>query len=333
MPEVQELRSLARELHSAMTESMSENIFIPTGGVFLRTPVKAGDVSDEVAWQAYAQWHEGVHMMQLVTSPYVCLFAFRLATLALEVIREGREQDNESVPLEELREEYASANSGLSEISAAGYSPFEILETHAVSQGLLWAMPDNADSLCWLANHFYTVYEKSPNSEIYVRLLNLMAETMGGEAAIRLLPRMCSLALQTNEPPAEIARLAARIMSERAVTRVCNYTPRQFCEWADVDVALVCKSLRERNTPLRNHPWLKFFSNYFDAFESISSIDGRLNLLMGVQGGSSFMIFAPMFTVFENGDMLSSRRGAGTDEKTEWLKMTSRLVAGLQRLN
>jgi hypothetical protein len=332
MPEDQELRSLARQLHSAMTESMSENIFIPTGGVFLGTKVKPGEVNDEVAWQAYAQWHEGVHMMQLVTSPYVWLFAFRLRTLALEAIREGREQDKASVPLEELKEEYSSANSELSEISAAGYSPFELLETHAVSQGLLWAMPDNADSLCWLANHFYTVYKKSPNSEIYLRLLNLTAKTMGGEAAIRLLPRMCFLALQTNDPAARIATLAERITSERAVTRVCDYTPRQFCEWADVDVALLCKSLRERNTPLRDHPWLNFFSDYFDEFESISSIDDRLNLLMGVQGGTTFTMFAPVFTVFENGDMLS-RRGTGTYEKKEWLKMTSRLVAGLERLN
>jgi hypothetical protein len=193
-------------------------------------------------------------------------------------------------------------------------------------------MPDNADSLWQLANHLYKVYKDSP---AYVRVLNLTAETLGGEAAIRLLPRLCFLALQTDAPTEMVAHLSKKIASERAAARLCDCTPRQFCDWAAFNVTLVSKSLRERDTPLKDHPWMRLFGHYFDAFERISSVDDRLTLLMGLRGGETFQMFRPTFTVFEDGDVLLSRTTTDTHEEEErelWITITSDLVEGLRIL-
>jgi hypothetical protein len=196
---------------------------------------------------------------------------------------------------------------------------------------LLWAMPDNAASLCWAANHLYTVYKDAPQ---YVRVLNIMAHTMGDEAAIRLLPRLCFIALQTNAPTSIIVHLSERIAREHAASRLCEYTPRQFCEWVGVNSFMVSESLRERDTPLKHHRWMRLFDHYFDDFERLS-IDDRLDLLMGVRGADIFELFKPTFTVYADGEVRLSRSMPRTleDEARElWIAITSNLIAGVSIL-
>jgi hypothetical protein len=231
-----------------------------------------------------------------------------------------------------LREQYVSVNSELSKSTNDGYSPQEIIETHAVAQGLLWAMPDNADSLHWVANHIYTVHKNSPN---YIRVLNQVSDAVGTKAVIKLLPRICFLALQTDSPTAIVAYLSKRIASEGAATYLCDCPPRQFCEWVGIDAGRVSKSLRDRTgeTPLKDHPWIEMFNQYFDDFESISSIDDRLNLLMGMHGVDTFKMFRPMVTIFEDGDMVPPLTKADTHELAEqWVGLTCDLFEGLRIL-
>lgn len=327
-----ELKRRASELHRDMT-AMGDATFFPTGGVFLTNSrdyignliSKGSDRSYEEAWRIYAEWHEAVHIVQIVTSPYVCLHAFRLGSLAHEAFRLGEHGDRA-----ELCEMYKSANSEFSKTTASGFSPWEIIETHAVTQGLLWEMPLNKNDLKWVANHFYG------DSSKYVRVLNLMSEKVGDEAAIRLLPRLCFLALQAREPTEWFAHLISRIASESSVTRVCDYTHRQLCEWANIDVSLVTKSLRERDTPLRDHPFMGLFSLYFDAYECITSIDDRLSLLMGDHGAHTFRKFRPMFTVYAEGEVKLAMKTATEHEEEElveqWINITCELVDGLRAL-
>lgn len=268
-------------------------------------------------------------MAQLVTSPYVCQHAFILAALAREANRNNKDQNRKSAPWAKLREDYHSIISELSKPTAAGFSPWDILESHAVAQGLLWAMPDNADSLLWLANHLYAEFKNLPS---YLRFIKFVAAKIGEESTIQLLPRICFLSLQTNEPTRVATHLTNRIAEDGAATYLVNSTPREFCEWAQVDAARVSKSLRERNTPLKDHPWLNLFDQYFDCFETVLDTDERLNLLMGLHGGYSFRMFKPMFTVFEEGDVQTSL-GTDVSEQEEWkdlwVTVTKELVDGL----
>jgi hypothetical protein len=242
-----------------------------------------------------------------------------------------KESPSQGTSLAQLREQYRSVRDG--------YNSLEILETHAVTQGLLWTT-DNADSLWWVANHANHFYEGLPP---YVRLLNLTADRLGKDAAFRLLPRLCFLALQTDAPTAIMSHLIDKICLEPSVASVCAYTSREFCEWAGVDVLLVSKSLRERagtlsdseGRPLglKDHPYLRLFDGYFDDFESISSVDDRLDLMMGVRGGTTYQMFAPMFTVFKDGRILSPPKRPYCQEELElWIQITLDTCEGLSVL-
>jgi hypothetical protein len=337
-----ELKHRALELYASVT-GMEDTFFFPTGGVFLTigherlrqltNGTNKASITDEDLWGVYAQWHEATHMAQLVTCPYACQLGFRLATLARAAFENRSGQYGDGVSLEELREEYVKVSLEISQPATDGYSAWEILETHAVTQGLLWAMPDNVDSLLEVANHLYMDYKRSPD---YVRVVNSLARTFDDRVAIKLSPRLCFLALQTNDPTMTLAHLVGRISSERAATHLSDCTPRQFCEWAHVSVSFASKSLRERDTPMRDVGWMRLFDQYFNDFERQSDVDGRLNILMGLHGANTYQMFCPTFTVFSDGDVRLSRGATDTEKEEEiaqWIATTRELVEGLRILN
>jgi len=329
-----DLRARARALHSRITSPGCEVSFLPTGGVFLTARVEpASQLDDEAVWRAYAQWHEAVHIAQLLTCPYLCLIAYRTATIALAAFDNSADGYGAGTRLSELKQDLEQVRSELEMRHDSGAYPLQIVETHALTKGLLWAMPGDAANLTSAANYLYKGYKQLGDLDIYLRVLNEMVEHVGDEAAIKLLPRLCFLALQTNEPVDLFAQLCKRVKSEREVDKVCAFSPREFCRWIGVkDIVLLSRSLRERPSPLGNHPWLRIFEPYFEAFESISDVDDRLNLLMGLRGGDTYAIFGPKVTVYENGEMISSVSDINHRFEEEWLQVTSDLVEGLKIL-
>lgn len=326
----------AIELYRAMTSMEEDNIFIPTGGVFLtlrrdrQQEVLTGQRSleNDDAWKIYAQWHEAVHMLQIVTTPYVHRYAYLLATqarLALEYSRAGRSEELSKIRADFQRLELKQ------KVKAEGYNPWEVIETHAVAQGLLWAMPYNADTLVWLANFFYTSYKPDPK---YVRVINVLAEKIGEKHTIQLLPRMCWVALQTPEPALSLGRMIESVAQEQAAQMLCHCAPRQFCERFGVDPLKVSASLRERDGHLAQSGYISIFNNYFDDFEALS-VDDRLDLLMGVSGGGTcYQMFTPTYSVYHDGAMELFRQfPPPLDQEVcdKWLTITSDLLDGLNK--
>lgn len=325
-----DLRRQALDLHRSIS-SMTDLFFPPTGGAFLKlqlgrlrelTAGRVASLNDSDGWGVYAQWHEAVHMAQLVTSPYMCLHAFRLATLAHHAFR-----GTVDAPLTQLREDYRAVQAEL-ENEVHGYTPWEIIETHAVTQGLLWTVGGDAEGLFELAS---SLYQDDPR---YIRVLRQLVKAAGPADAIRLLPPLCFIALQCAEPTVVFGPLVERILTERLGSSQSELTPRRLCEWAGVDPARVCKSLRERDTPLRDHWWLQLFSPYFDEFERLP-LDERLNVLMGLHGSDAYRLFRPMFTVYSDGEIgLSRAMSPGLEEEAKrlWIARTSQLLKGLRLL-
>lgn len=325
-----DLRRQALDLHRSIS-SMTDLFFPPTGGVFLKlqlgrlrelTAGKVNTLGDSDAWGVYAQWHEAVHMVQLATSPYMCLHALRLATLAHHAVR-----GTVDAPLAQLREDYRAAQVEL-ENKIDGYTPWEIIETHAVTQGLLWTVGGNAEGLFELASR---LYRDDPR---YIRVLRQVVKEAGSADAIRLLPPLCFIALQFAEPTAAFGPLVERIFAKRLGSTPSEWTPRRLCEWAGIDPARVCKSLRERDTPLRDHWWLQVFGLYFDEFERLT-LDERLNVLMGLHGSGTYSLFRPTFTVYSDGEIELSRTmppSLEEEAKRLWIARTGELLKGLRLL-
>lgn len=342
-----ELRRRILALHGAVTAA-GDSIFFPTGGVFLTTTaermhqIKEGKAADsatsevgpEDIWSVYAEWHETVHMFQLVTCPYVRFIAFQLATLARHAYRQQSQEDGNSPPLSELVDQYRSAVSMFDNAPSPGdFTAWEIIETHAVAQGVLWLTGSAESGLRQLADYLYNSVRESPQ---YLRLIHAMGDQVGDQAAIQLLPRLCFLALQTLEPSKVLAGLCGRLADESSAARLAISSTPEFCEWVGIDPARISRSLRERDGKLEGHPWMRTFSQYFDRFEALRDIDARLELLFGPRGDEAYRMFRPPFTVYADGSLaLSDHASSPLAEKEQelWVTITTETVEGLALLS
>lgn len=339
-----ERKALAAELHQAMT-THGELLFTPTGGAFLRislerlnhlkTPLKPPeterDITDADLWGVYAQWHESVHLAQLVTCTYLFTHGIRIASLAMNVASTWSQEPHDDPKFIEMLNEYESERLALS-AGVPGYTPLNIMETHAVCLGLRWLTGSTADgdSLLGLANR---LYKHEPQ---YMNLLNSVARSVGANEAFAVLPGLCYLALQPSNPTTRMLELLARLADESSTADICALSPREFCEWAGVDPGFVSRSLRERIrsetelSRLADHPWLDQFAHQFDAFESVTDLDSRLELLFGTSGGRTYSVFHPNYFVFPGGVIAVS--GGTAQEEDFWLRRTLKFVDGLRIL-
>lgn len=330
----------------------SGSFFLLTGGAFLTmSPGRTQEIisssrqlTDDDVFDTYAKWHEGVHMTQLVSSPFVFPVAHEMAALAQRAhrIRVGIDDDPDII--HDLAARYKKVCTALDDARHYRYSLRDVIETHAVTQGFRWAVPySDGESVRYIANSFYE--ERSPR---YVRVLNDICDTFGANIGAILLPRLCFLALQTAQPVKYLINLLEVLEMEASPNDIAAYTPQELCEWARAPVPLVPQSLRERATSMRkpderrlqllDGPWAAIFSPYFDEFEAISDSGCRLDLLMGLHGGHAFPQFSPLFIVYPDGDVRV--RGCDPTDQSEialearhgYVDITLNMLSGLEFL-
>ena len=282
-------------------------------------------------------------MAQLVTSPFVFPIAFDIAGAAQRAYRISIGVDDNTHILHDLANIYHSACRVLQDTDGK-YSQLDVIETQAVTQGVRWMTPDaNGRELRWIANFLYE--ERSQN---YVRLLNDVCNSFSDEIGTILLPKICYLSLQANNPVGKLNMLLNMLATEASRHDIVSYTPAQLCEWAGAPVSPVSRSLRERTPFLRNaageflrltdHPWTGLFTQYFDEFEAISDSGKRLDLLMGLQGGHTFSQFSPLFTVYPDGEVHirgtdhSDQSAIANEARHGYVKSTLNMLLGLEFL-
>src|SRR5438105_6753093 len=140
------------------------SVYLPTNGVFLTTTwarfhdLKQGvlkTITNSEVMAAYAEWHESAHIVQLLTSPYVFQEQLRLVNLLLDSSNLSKLDATYDEQLRELRAGYAAFRSELT-TPKYGVSPSDLIETHALCQGLRWTTPDNSCEEHWvLAQRLY----------------------------------------------------------------------------------------------------------------------------------------------------------------------------------
>ena len=340
-----ELASRVAALSAAM--NVGENsIFLPMGTVFLTITAErmgrlkqgkladptTGFVSPEDVWSAYSEWHEMVHMSQLMTCPYVMIYAIRLASIAMQASGEDSEV-GDGERLRGLVDEFRFTQAMFDARSADGFSAWEIIETQAVVQAVLWVTRCDPKDARTAANGLYREVRHAPQ---YLPIIEATCDRFGDTAAMTLLPRLCYLALQTDEPSQEFTELCTQVGDEAFATRLAASSPREFCEWASRDATRESRSLREHFPSLADHPWMRFFGPYFDDFERVAGVDERLTLLLGARGGDAFRMFHPMLTIYSDGQVKLWRTwGTEIDDRIveSWIDRTSEVLHGLALLD
>lgn len=345
VPQDDDLKARAMALHAAVAAQGSATYF-PTGGVFLMAPgdrsrkmidqARQGTASGEIAledlWHVYDKWHEMVHTSQLVTCPYVRDAAWRLLVLARLAVRRDANPESSRVSWGELCDLYGPTIAKFAPTTGDQVSAWDIFETHAVVQGLTWLTGADRTNLRWAADHLYGSIKHLPR---YVWLLGVVAEGIGNDAAIALLPSLCFLSLQTPDPPRYFTAYYSRLRAEKLAAALSSSSPREICEWAGADPYRVSRSLRERKPELDNHPCMHFFRHYFDRFEALSEVEDRLDLLLRPKGEAAQEAFGPTLTVYADGEVrLSIRSDHATDDelKSALISETANALAGLELL-
>lgn len=348
MPQDGDLKARAVALHEVIA-ARGSSIFFPTGGVFLAISweqmqqIKSGarrdtatGVATEDLWHVYAEWHEAVHMSQLVTCPYVNSAAWYLLGLTRVAALKETKPTPDGPSWRELGDDYKQTTRKLEAPTRGEFTAGHIFETHAVVQGLTWLTGSDRKDLRWLADHMYGENSEIAPSPQYVRLVDEVAGRLGDEAAIALLPRLCFLALQTPAPHTWFMGLYSSLTAEGSSAALAASSPREFCEWAGVDPFLVSRSLREREPNLDNHPCMPLFRDYFDRFEAVPDVEARLDLLLSPHGLAARETFWPTFTVFADGHVTLARNTGFDDvdeeEKLFWISATADAIAGLELL-
>jgi hypothetical protein len=323
-----EIAERARRLHVEVRASDNE-LTIPTGLVFLMKerdgPDDAGYLTQSDQWRIYATWHEAVHVMQLATTP--CLFAFgiRCASMAMQAL----DADARAEDLCERRADYCAELDRHRARRAGGWSVSEIAETHAVVQGTMWALGSRDGGE--VASFVKKLYSTAPPCSEYVRLLDHVAGRFG-PAGVEFLPRGCVVALNAEDPSTEINQILAKFEADASVALA---SPLELCGRLGVDPSWLARSLRERSvgSKLAEHPYVRLFHPYFDAFEARDR-GGRLDILL-MGPSDMWKIFMPT-RIYEDGDVRLfrhvEREDVADDLKSVLIDVASDFVAGEGRL-
>ena len=193
-----------------------------------RRDAATGQVAAEDLWHVYAEWHEAVHMAQLVTCPYVRDAAWNLLCLARAANRKEGTGTPDGPTWRQLGDEYEATMGKLQAPAGDEVTAWHVIETYAVVQSLRWLTGSGRMDLRGLADHLYSDIESEPP---YVRLVNDLADKIGDEVAIALLPRLCFLALQTPVPLDYFGGMCLRT-GESSPAGVATSSPEEFCKWA-----------------------------------------------------------------------------------------------------
>lgn len=288
-----------------------------------------GVLDDQQVWQIYTDWHEKIHMMQLVSSPTIANYCFRSANMAQFANLQDENQ------LSNLKLDYR-----LHKYEWDKTRTIEICELQAILLGFFFATRSDRASAKVLIDKFYT----SPDF-VYVRALKNIQEVsqflkINQENTFKLVARICSIALQAKEPYLMFDNLIYKIRGEKEINKIINISPPEFWKWAVGPnyLDMVSMSLRERiantfNIDIKNIDWFKQFSFNYDCFEKIS-IEDRFGLLLGESEPTYFYYFSDCPKVYGDGNINRyHKEGFTLFRKIEHLKTAKLIMDGINKLN
>jgi len=296
----------------------------------IETSKKNNDVlDDQLVWQVYTDWHERLHMLQLVSSPTIANFCFRSSHIAL-LANSQNEKQLSSFKLDYRLLKYEWDNS----------RTIEICELQAILLGFFFTTKDNplSDGQT-LIDKFYS----SPDI-IYVRALknieeveNYLGTTL--ESTFRLVARTCSIALQTKEPYFMFKTLINRLREEKKIDDLINSSPEEFWKWAIGPnySEMVSKSLRERmastfNINILDVKWFEQFLFNYVYFEKVSMTE-RFGLLFGETELVHFLYFSDGLKVYGDGKLNRYYKEDFTlEKKWEHLQFAQSVLDGVEKL-
>jgi hypothetical protein len=333
-----QLKERNRELYGRVLAG-GPSIFFPTLGIFLEIPYdrfeqlgsNPAEISDADFKALYHMAHETAHVAQFVVSGWLFVHAYNVTSVAAHTLQKDRQGQLTSDWIEQAKRVLGDEFRSLTD-EAYGVSVQEILETHAVVQGLGWATAiRDPDRWMWLAQTFHG------GARTYLGVLQAVAELFGNRLAFDLLPRLCVLALQADDPRLALAHLLERVSRSGDPHSVSRLSAAEFCDWAGADPEVLTQSVRERNPALfqsPDNPWLALIASHLDKFENLGGIQARLEAILNTDFGAvGARIFRPNFAVFGDGGVLALHEpNVNTTHYETWTRLSLSILDTLEYL-
>jgi hypothetical protein len=281
---IAELRAAAAELLAGFDERGEAELLLATGVVLINEPHAAlqaasaaldagGAVDATVVRMMYVPSHECVHMVQLLTARCVLSTAFDLFGLAMQVNQHRRRGTPEAEWLPPVLDDYRALQQGLS-ARQHGCSTLEVIEAHAVLEGFRgFATLHGEAGLRWVLR---LAHDGLPT---YARLIESVTAAHGFELMFEVLPRLCWVALNADEPGRWLGS-ALQALGGEDMRHLAGLSAAQTCERFGMDPARAASSWRLRRPAVREHPMHGVLERYFDSLERETDVEVSLQRAM-----------------------------------------------------
>lgn len=287
------------------------------------------DDADLLALFAIAR--TGIRLSHVVCSPWFSAFTRDVARRARWAARwQASRRPLAGGEDARARADFALLSATLFDASE-GFSVHDIIETHAMVEGLSASMARPAAlPLYHLAREFY---RERPAS---LRLLGRLAELFDIETAVALAPRLCAAALRFPFPAIAVADLLASLEQNRAkVERLVGMSAERFFVACRLDVASAARSVREAGAGApgaEGDAWDESLRRCFDRYEAVEGDEARLQAAIHPMrpAGDGRPLFQPTWLLFEGGDVADLRPEPGTiTDHARWAVDALGLLDGL----
>lgn len=341
-----ELRQHAAELQQAILLGFKGGAFFPPiAGVAVeigfgrveRMLQGIAPADHEDVLGLYALAHESIHLAQLITSRWFFSFVRDLAQRATWA---AHYESIGKVPegwREKGKRDFGTLTAGLTKI-VDGFSALEVLETQAVIEGLWGAMPKpSAEAVVYAAVEIY-----EPRS-IYRHILDHLVDSFGAEAAVALGPKLCTIALQFDEPGGVMSDLLRDLDDAKgSIDILVRMPPAKLLEARRLDPHAVSRSCRELSnmseTYVGDFLAKTIVPEYFDEYEALGE-EARLAAMMhpgrlGGYVGAGKPIFMPMYVLFGDGQCLDAKSsGRNITDFAQWVDLGLAIRDGMAWLS
>jgi hypothetical protein len=337
-----ELRSRTAELWNTLSGGRTGSFFPPLAGAAVSLSYDrfgelfgpGASISDDDVWALYSLPHETVHLVQAVTSTW--FFEFNREFTRMAIWAAHYQAKGESLP-REMKANFRTLQATMA-AKVDGFSALEILETQAVIEGFWGAMAKPNQSAV-----VYAARKRYPTNSSYLHILNLLVENYGDVVAVDLGPRLCAIALQSDQPGGVMADLLSALNAAKAnIRRIHEMSLEDLLKSSNLNPQTMSRSYRERGGVTSRDSadaWFPFvMASYFNSFEKLD-VHSRLTAIMhpGHVGGyaqASQDDFLPMYALFENGLPVDLQRSTRNEtDFAHWVDIGLAITDGIRWLS
>ncbi len=282
----------------------------------------------------------GIHLSHVVASPWYFAFTRDVGRRARWAARfQASRRPLASGEELRARNDFAMLAGTLFDTTEA-FSVHEILETHAIVEGLRSSMArPSAVALYHLA---LELYRERPSS---LRLLSHLAGLFNIELAVALVPRLCVAALRFPFPAIALGDLIASLeQNRRKVDQLVEMTAQRFFATCRLDAVAAVRSSREHAAGgpfVESDAWAESIRTYFDRYELLDGTEARLQAAMHPMQGALHLaaadspaLFQPSWLLFPDGRVGDLRPQPGTfTDFARWVADALGLLEGIAWLS